>query len=99
MGMKKKIGLFAALAGVTAAGAYNYVKGNGIFNKRRFKSQHEAVARYLEAHYPGAEYSPIKAEDEGWVTIITTADDAKIALSITRCEDNVYIFKETPITE
>lgn len=99
MGKKKKFGLFAVLAGATAIGAYNYAKGNGIFNKRRFKSQHEAVTRYLDAHYPGAVYSPIKSEDDGWITIITTPDNKRISLSITRCEDNIYIFKETPLTE
>lgn len=99
MGKKKKFGFAALAAGAAATGAYHYLKGNGIFNKTRFKSQHEAIARYLEAHYPGAVYSPIKTEDDGWITIITTPDNNRISLSITKCEDNIYIFKETPLVD
>ena len=65
-----------------------------MFNRSRFKDQHDAVSRYVDAHYPGAVYSPIHATDNGWITVITTRDNTMISLFVTKCEDNVYIFKE-----
>ncbi len=95
---KKKISPFLTVAGSLAvAGIYNYVKGNGIFNKPRFKDQHDAVSRYVEAHYPNSFYSPITATEKGWMTVITTQDNKKIALSLTKCENNVYVFEEVNI--
>ncbi len=98
---KKKKGinpLLTVAAGLAVAGIYNYVKGNGVFNKRRFKNQHDAVSRYVDAHYPDSFYSPIQAVSDGWITVITTPDKRQISLSVTKCENNVYVFKETPIT-
>lgn len=95
---KKKLNpLLTLTVTAAAAGLYNYIKGNGIFNKSRFKNQHDAVSRYVEAHYPNAFYSPIISTDTGWLTVITTKDDKRISLSITKCENSVYVFKETPI--
>ena len=88
--------LLTIAAGFAVAGIYNYVKGNGIFNKRRFKNQHDAISRYVDAHYPDSFYSPIQATSDGWITVISTPDGQQISLSITKCE-NIYIFKETPI--
>lgn len=100
MSKKKKINPFLTLAAsVTAVGIYNYVKGNGVFNKSRFKNQHDAVSRYVDSHYPDSFYSPITATETGWITVITTQDRKRIALSLTKCENNVYVFEETPITE
>ena len=54
---KKRYGLLTFAAGLAITGVYNYVKGNGVFNRARFKNQHDAVSRYVDAHYPGAVYS------------------------------------------
>ena len=99
MGKKKKgINPFLTVAaGLAVAGIYNYVKGNGVFNKRRFKNQHDAVSRYVDAHYPDAFYSPIQSVDGGWITVITTREKKQISLSVTKCENNIYVFKETQI--
>ena len=35
-----------------AAGIYSAITGKGLFNKPRFKEQHERVANYVETHYP-----------------------------------------------
>lgn len=40
-----------------AAGIYSAITGKGLFNKPRFKEQHERVANYVETHYPNAVYS------------------------------------------
>ena len=39
-----------------AAGIYSAITGKGLFNKPRFKEQHERVANYVETHYPNAVY-------------------------------------------
>ena len=96
---KKKYGLLTVMAGPAVTGVYNYVKGNGVFNKSRFKDQHDAVARYVDAHYPGAFYSPIQAMDYGWITVITTSENKRISLTITKCDDNIFVFKEAIIAE
>ena len=36
-----------------AAGIYSAITGKGLFNKPRFKEQHERVANYVETHYDG----------------------------------------------
>lgn len=94
---KKRYGLLTFAAGLAITGVYNYVKGNGVFNRARFKDQHDAVARYVDAHYPGAFYSPIHATEAGWLTIITTQDNKSISLTITKCDDNLFVFKEEAI--
>ena len=95
---KKKISpLLTVAASLAAAGVYNYVKGNGIFNKSRFKNEHDAVSRYVDSHYPNGFYSPITVTDKSWMTVITTNENKKIVLSLTKLENNVYIFNETPI--
>ena len=95
MSKKKKIHpLLTATSGLLAMGAYNYVKGNGIFNKTRFKNEHEALSRYVDAHYKKAFYSPIVAVPDGWTSVITTLDGKQIAVFISKF-DNSYIFKET----
>ena len=40
-----------------AAGIYSAITGKGLFNKPRFKEQHERVANYVETHYPNAVYT------------------------------------------
>lgn len=97
MDKKKKISpLLTVAASLAAAGIYNYVKGNGIFNKPRFKNEHDAVSRYVNSHYPDSFYSPITTTEKGWMTVITTTENKKIVLSLTKCENNVYVFEETP---
>ncbi len=94
---KNKKFLFTAAASLVSAGVYHYIKGTGIFNKYRFKNQHDAIARYVDAHYKGAYYSPINTIPNGWITVITTKDSNQITLTVTCSSDNMYIFKETPI--
>lgn len=95
MSKKKKINpLLTAVAGLAVAGVYNYVKGNGIFNKSRFKNEHEALSRYVDAHYKNAFYSPITQTQDGWVSVISTLDGKQISVFMSKF-DNTYVFKET----
>ena len=95
--MKKKN--IAMLATVAAAGIYSFANGKGIFNKVRFRDQHDSVSRYVKSHYPNAAYSPITAAGNGWTTVIRRVGKPRIFLYITRSNDNTYIFHETDIKQ
>lgn len=83
------------LGTIAAAGIYGVVTGKGVFNKWRFKEQHDAIARYVKGHYPNAAYSPIASAGEGWSTVIIRPGRPKVFLYVTRSENGMYIFHET----
>ena len=83
------------LAGAAALGAYSYIEGKGPFNKIKYKDQHEAVSRYVEAHYPNALYAPITKTENGWMTSVRRFGMEPVVLYITRSEDGMYIFSES----
>jgi hypothetical protein len=85
------------LGGAAVAVLYTALNGTGIFNRPRFASQHDAVARYLAHRYPGTTYDPIKLSGSGWSTILTDPDGKRSILYISRTEDGVYIFNEQPL--
>lgn len=94
--MKKQHKLLAVALGAAAIGAYRAFKGKGAFNKMRFAEQHAAVSKYVEAHHPGAIYSPIEQFGDGWSCIITDNGE-KLLLYITCSDDGVFIFDESEI--
>ncbi len=83
------------VAAVAAAGADGMIRGKGVFNKPRFREQHDAISRYINSHYKGATYSPIEATENGWATVIKRVNQPKILLYATKSKDGVYIFHET----
>lgn len=85
------------VATVAAAGAYGIIRGKGVFNKPRFKEQHDAVSRYISSHYPNAAYSPIEATENGWATIIKRIGEPQIFLYVTKTKEGVYVFNETTV--
>ena len=91
--MKRKTLLM--LAGAAALGAYSFVEGKGPFNRLKFKDQHDAVSRYVEAHYPNALYSPIVETANGWTTSVRRFGMEPVILYITQSEDGMYIFSES----
>ena len=82
------------IAGAAALGIYSFAEGKGPFNKLKFKNQHDAVSRYVEAHYPDALYSPIVETANGWTTSIRRFGMEPVILYITKSEDGMYIFSE-----
>lgn len=91
--MSKKNGKIPVLVGVAVWEAYRFYKGKGIFNKIRYKNQHDAVSNYVETHYPNAFYSDIVEADNGWSCIINDRG-RKILLYITKTDDGTFIFWE-----
>ncbi len=94
--MSKHNKKLTVLLGIAALEAYRYYKGKGIFNKIRFKEQHEAVSNYLETHYPNAFYSDITATDEGWSCVVNDGGERTV-LYMTKTPENVFVFWENKI--
>ena len=93
--MSKK-GAKILLLGAAALGAYNFYKGNGIFNKLRFGEQHKAVSDYIESHCPGASYSEITQTDEGWSCVVDDSD-VSFVLYLTKTPEGTFVFWEKEI--
>ena len=93
--MKKK-NLFL-LTSIAAAGVYSIAAGKGIFNKPRFKEQHEVISRYVNSHYPDATYAPISATSNGYMTVIRRIGKNNIMLYAHKSADGVYVFTESEI--
>ena len=91
--MNKRRNNLPILLGIAIWEAYRFYKGKGIFNKVRYKAQHEAVSNYMETHYPNAFYSDIVETENGWSCIITD-QNRKIVLYLTKTDDGTFIFWE-----
>ncbi len=94
--MSKKGNKLPILIGIAAVGAYRFYKGKGIFNKIRFKEQHDAVSSYLETHYPDAFYSGITPTDDGWSCVINSRSK-KAVLYMTKADNGTFVFWEKDI--
>lgn len=88
----KKLLAFAAAA--ATATAYSAITGKGIFNKYKFKKEHEAIARYVESNYPGAVYSPVQKTEQGYAVIIRRPNMAKVLLYVMPTDRGDYVFHE-----
>ncbi len=89
---KKKLLAFAAAA--ATATVYSAITGKGIFNKYRFKNEHEAIAKYVESNYPGAVYSPVQKTEQGYAVIVRRPNLTKIMLYVMPTDDGRYVFNE-----
>ena len=94
---KKRAGILPVLGAAALYGVYSAATGKGIFNKRHFKEQHDAVSRYVDGHYPNARYTPIEQTSNGWLTVITKPDFSRVMLYLSKAESGVYIFHEAPV--
>ena len=83
--MRKR--LFVLAAAAAAATAYSAAT-------MKFNDQHDAIARYVEGHYPGAVYSPVQETEHGYAVIIRRPHAAGIFLYVTPTPDGHYVFHE-----
>lgn len=95
--MEKKKTNKALLIGIAAAGAYHFIKGNGIFNKPRFYYQHKAVEKYLSSNHENANVGEIVKTKSGWSCIVND-NSYQFVLNISRTDDGTYIFSEEPVS-
>lgn len=98
MNAKTKKRLFAMSAAGVAIG-WGILKKNGTINKLAYSQEHEAVSRYVDAHYDGAAYSQIEAVQHGYMTIITKPNGEKSVLTFEKAYDGAYVFSEAPLNK
>jgi len=91
--MSRKNRRLPVLLGVAVWEAYRFYKGKGIFNKLRYKQQHEALSNYLETHYPNAFYSDIIEAEDGWSCIVTDSG-RRTVVYMTKTDDGTFVFWE-----
>jgi len=93
--MKKRNARLLGLAcAALTATAYSAITGKGIFNKYRFKNEHQAIANYVESNYPGSQYSPVQKTEQGYAVIILRPDLSRVMLYVMPTETGDYVFKE-----
>lgn len=91
--MSRKNSKLPVLLGIAVWEAYRFYKGKGIFNKLRYKEQHDALCNYLETHYPNAFYSDIVEAEDGWSCIVTDGE-RRIVVYMTKTECGTFVFWE-----
>lgn len=89
--MKNKFFLAAAAASL----AYGFISGKGVFNKRRFKDQHEALSAYVDGNYTGCTYAPISYHGNGWSSAIKRMGRTVVFVYFSKSPDGVYVFTES----
>ena len=89
--LKNKFFLAVTAASIT----YSFIYGKGIFNKKRFKEQHEALAAYVDGNYPGCTYSPISFHGKGWSSVIKRMGKIVTFVYFSKSPDGIYVFTES----
>lgn len=92
----KKLTLLTMAASAAALCAYRAFRGYGVFNRIRFANEHDAIERYLQAHYPYATYGTIVDTSNGYSTVVTNGGH-KFHLHISKTSDGMYVFSEKTI--
>lgn len=83
------------LSTAAAAGIYGYAAGKGPFNKKRFREQHEELAKYVDNNYPDCTYSAIQANGRGWMASVRRHGRTVSVVYFTKSPDGVYVFTES----
>ena len=90
--MKKPLKILA-LSALAVLGA-KAVKDSGIVEKIAYKKEYDAVKRYISAHYPHSRFTNLEKTDTGFVCVVTIPEGKKIALTMTKASEGVYVFSE-----
>ncbi len=91
---KSSARLLAFAATAVSATAYSAITGKGIFNKYKFKKEHEAIAKYVESNYPGAVYSPVQKTEKGYAVIVRKPNMTKLLLYVMPTEGGDFVYEE-----
>lgn len=90
--MKKPLKIIA-LSAIAVLGA-KAVKNSGIVDKIVYKKEYEAAKRYINTHHPHSRFTNLEKTDTGFVCVVTNPDNKKIALTMTKASEGVYVFSE-----
>ena len=89
----KKLPKIIALSAIAILGA-KVVRDSGIVDKIVYKKEYEAAKRYINAHYSRSGFTNLEKTDSGFICVVTTAEGKKIALTMTKASEGVYVFSE-----
>lgn len=84
----------AIFAGIGAAAAYSFLKGEGMFNKPRFFREYKAAEKYLSSYYENAVCSEMTKTKTGLCCVVT-AQNKRFILNIHKTDKGEYVFSET----
>lgn len=90
--MKKPLKILA-LSAIAVLGA-KAVKDSGIVDKIVYKKEYEAAKRYINAHHPHSRFTNLEKTDTGFVCVVTTPENKKIALTMAKASEGIYVFSE-----
>ena len=90
----KRLKTGTIISAVLGALTYSVVAGKGLFNRPRFRDQHEALTKYMDNNYPGCIYTPITMHGNGWSSAVIRNGQKICLLYFTKGKDGIYIFKE-----
>ncbi|MCH5212551.1 MAG: hypothetical protein J1G06_06025 [Oscillospiraceae bacterium] len=91
----KKIKNRTVLTAAAAAAVYSFVAGKGLFNKPRFKEQHEALAKYVDTNYPDCYYTPITIHGRGWSSAVKRRGRVVSYIYFSKSREGIYVFTES----
>lgn len=86
------------LTAAVAAAVYSAVTGKGIFNKPRFREQHEALGKYVDNNHPGCTYSSITVHGRGWSSCVRRWGRPVCYVYFSKSPDGTYVFTESKNT-
>lgn len=91
----KNLKCSALITAAAASAIYSAVAGKGIFNKPRFKEQHEALGKYVDANYPDCIYTPITMHGRGWASCVLRMGKTVSCIYFSKSDDGIYVFTES----
>lgn len=91
----KKIKNCTILTAAVTAVAYSAVAGKGIFNKIRFRQQHEELGKYIDNNYPDCVYTHVTMHGRGWASSVRRRGKVVSFIYFTKSPDGIYVFTES----
>lgn len=85
----------AVVVSAFSAVIYSLIAGKGLFNRPRFREQHEELSRYVDNNYPDCSYSPITMHGAGWASAIRRYGKIITFVYFSKSPDGSYIFTES----
>ena len=91
----KKLKNRTVLTATAAAAVYSFAVGKGLFNRPRFKEQHEELARYVDTNYPDCSYAPITMHGRGWSSSVKRRGRVVSYIYFSKSREGIYVFTES----
>ena len=91
----KKLKNRTMLTAAAAVAVYSIAAGKGLFNKPRFREQHDELERYVDNNYPGCCYTPITMHGRGWSSTVKRGGRVLSYIYFSKSREGIYVFTES----